>query len=98
MGARCTLQVVAAVGFWRFAGSLLLLVSFGDLVSMYERDIVPGRRWMSSGKKKDLCLDVVTYGSDGVVVKHGWCCCCTKHPERTHVKLRIEASPEREEV
>jgi hypothetical protein len=35
---------------------------------------------------------VVMSRNNSVVVKHGWCCCCVKHPERSHVKLRDEAS------
>jgi hypothetical protein len=51
---------------------------------MYRRGFVRGEQWMSSGKKKGLCLDVV-------IDKHDWCCCYAKYPERTHVELRGEA-------
>jgi hypothetical protein len=37
-----------------------------DLVSIYGRDIVRGRRWVPSGKKKGLCLDVAASGATGL--------------------------------
>jgi hypothetical protein len=57
-----------------------------------KRPFVRGRRRMSPGRKKGLCVNLVAFGSDRVVDKHGWCRCCAKHPEKTHVKLRGEAS------
>jgi hypothetical protein len=85
MGARYTLQNDGSV-------VTLMFSDLGNLMSMYGRGFVRERRWVLSVKEKDLCLDVVDSGRDSVVVKHGWCCCCAKHPERTHVKLRGEAS------
>jgi hypothetical protein len=36
--------------------------------------------------------------NDMVIVVHSWYRCCAKHPKRTHVKLRDEASLREEEV
>jgi hypothetical protein len=41
--------------------------------------------------KKFRYSDVDSSRNDMIVVKHGWCRCIAKHPERTHVKLRDEA-------
>jgi hypothetical protein len=87
-------KMVAAWVLWCLARNLLQVecCEVEDLVFMYGR-VLSGDDGGCRQEKRESCCDV--HGcvrSDRVVVIHSWCECCAQHPERTHVKLRGEAS------
>jgi hypothetical protein len=71
-------------------------LELGGRVSMYGRVLSRGRRWLSSGPasavEKRPVFGPGFIKNDRVVIMHGEDLCCTKHPERTHVDVRGEAS------
>jgi hypothetical protein len=74
MGAHYTLQmVVAQILVFDVKPTLHQIEScyLRDLLLMYGRGFIRGRQWMSSGKKKGVCLEVVVSGRDRIVVLHG---------------------------